>query len=89
MRKFNNAKSKEVAEKLLKLVEETTIESRLDITFQSKTHLANELASIMSKLYAELLSTDHQNEQFVLISADLFVFFKDVKKHLSLDETLQ
>jgi hypothetical protein len=88
MRKFNNAKSKEVAEKLLKLVEETTIESRLDITFQSKTHLANELASIMSKLYAELL-TDEHNETFMLISADLFVFFKDVKKHLSLDETLQ
>jgi hypothetical protein len=89
MRRFNNAKSKEVAEKLLKLVEETTIESRLDISFQSKTHIANELASIMAKLYAELLSTDLHDEQFMLISADLFVFFKDVKKHLSLDETLQ
>lgn len=89
MRKFNNAKSKEVAEKLLKMIEQTTIESKVDISFQAKLLLADELASIMSKLYAELLSTDGGNENFMLISADLFVFFKDVKKHLSLDETIQ
>ena len=87
MRKFNNIKSSEVAVTLVRSVESALIESGANYTHQSKIQLAESVANVMAKTYAELLTNDEKQEHLMLISAELYVFFKDVKKHISLNET--
>lgn len=87
MRKFNNLKSSEVAITIVRSVENALLECGVNHTHQCKIQLAENVANIMAKTYAELLSNDEKQEQLMLISADLYVFFKDVKKHISLNET--
>ena len=87
MRKFNSLKSTELAVTIVRSVESLLIESGVDYSHQAKIQLAENIANIMSKTYAELLTNDEKQEHLMLISAELYVFFKDVKKHISLNET--
>lgn len=87
MRRFNNIKSSELAVTIVRSVESLLLESGVDCSHQAKIQLSENIANIMSKTYAELLTNDEKQEHLMLISAELYVFFKDVKKHISLNET--
>ena len=50
--------------------------------------LAINMASVMAKTYAELQSEKLDNPEYARVSAELFVFFKDIQKILlNLKET--
>jgi hypothetical protein len=87
MRKFNNLKSQEVAISIVRSVETALMESGANYSYQSKIQLAETITNIMAKMYAELLGNNEKRQDLMLISAELYVFFKEVKKHISLDET--
>jgi hypothetical protein len=90
MATFKQAHKKQYANSLMKNAMDIAVEMQYKKLYPEEVAklLAINMASVMAKTYAELQSQKLDNPQYAIVSAELFVFFKDIQKILlNLKET--